>query len=66
MPPVLVSGHHEQVRKWRLRESLRRTLLRRPDLLEGRAFSKEEAKLLAEVRSDAAEAAAEGDAPADA
>src|SRR3954471_6406119 len=30
VPPVLVSGHHEQVRKWRLKESLRRTLERRP------------------------------------
>ena len=52
VPQVLVSGHHEQVRQWRLRESLRRTLERRPDLLEGRALTKEEAKLLAEVRSE--------------
>lgn len=52
VPQVLVSGHHEQVRKWRLRESLRRTLERRPDLLEGRTLTKEEAKLLAEVRSE--------------
>jgi tRNA (guanine37-N1)-methyltransferase len=52
VPPVLTSGHHEQVRKWRLRESLRRTLERRPDLLVGRALTKEEAKLLAEVRAD--------------
>ena len=36
VPPVLVSGHHEQVRKWRLKESLRRTTERRPDLLAGR------------------------------
>ena len=42
-PPVLVSGHHEEVRRWRLRESLRRTLERRPDLLDGRALSPEEA-----------------------
>ena len=34
-PPSCVSGHHEQVRRWRLRESLRRTLERRPELLEG-------------------------------
>jgi tRNA (guanine37-N1)-methyltransferase len=52
VPPVLVSGHHEQVRKWRLRESLRRTLTRRPDLLEGRSLTKEEAKLLAEVQHE--------------
>jgi tRNA (guanine37-N1)-methyltransferase len=53
VPPVLVSGHHEQVRKWRLRESLRRTLDRRPDLLEGRVLTKEESKLLGEVRAEA-------------
>ena len=39
VPPILVSGHHEQVRRWRLRESLRRTLDRRPDLLEGRPLT---------------------------
>ena len=64
VPPVLVSGHHEQVRKWRVRESLRRTLQRRPDLLEGRVLTKEEAKLLAEVRADARTEAAGGEAPA--
>ncbi len=52
VPPVLVSGHHEQVRRWRLRESLRRTLERRPDLLDGRQLTREEATLLAEVRAD--------------
>ena len=51
VPPVLVSGHHEEVRKWRLRESLRRTLERRPDLLEGRALTKEEARMLGELRA---------------
>ena len=50
VPGMLVSGHHEQVRRWRLRESLRRTLERRPDLLAGRPLSKEEARLLAEDR----------------
>jgi tRNA (guanine37-N1)-methyltransferase len=59
---VLVSGHHEQVRRWRLRESLRRTLERRPDLLEGRALSKEEAKLLAEVQAEGRDEG--GDEPA--
>ncbi len=52
VPPVLVSGHHEQVRVWRLRESLRRTLERRPDLLEGRALTKEEARLLAAIHDE--------------
>lgn len=34
VPPVLLSGHHGEVAKWRRRERLRRTLLRRPDVLE--------------------------------
>ncbi len=51
VPAVLVSGHHEQVRRWRLRESLRRTLERRPDLLEDRTTTAEERRLLADVRS---------------
>ena len=55
VPPVLVSGHHEQVRRWRLRESLRRTLERRPDLLEARELSREERTLLAELRDSPAE-----------
>ena len=45
VPPVLVSGHHEEVRRWRLRESLRRTLHRRPDLLRDRPLSPEEGRL---------------------
>jgi tRNA (guanine37-N1)-methyltransferase len=62
VPPVLVSGHHEQVRKWRLRESLRRTQDRRPDLLVGRDLSKDERKAMTELRADA-EARAEPGAP---
>jgi tRNA (guanine37-N1)-methyltransferase len=53
VPAVLTSGHHEVVRKWRLKEALRRTLWRRPELLEGRPLSREEAKLLGEVRDEA-------------
>jgi tRNA (guanine37-N1)-methyltransferase len=52
VPPVLVSGDHAAVRRWRLRESLRRTLASRPDLLEGRQLSHEEADLLAELRDE--------------
>jgi tRNA (guanine37-N1)-methyltransferase len=65
VPAVLTSGHHEAVRKWRLKESLRRTWRRRPELLEDRPMTREEARLLAEVSreesalaADAAEAAA--------
>jgi tRNA (guanine37-N1)-methyltransferase len=55
VPAVLTSGHHEAVRKWRLKEALRRTLRRRPELLERRPLGKEEAKLLAEVRFEESE-----------
>lgn len=46
VPDVLVSGHHEAVRRWRLEESLRRTRARRPDLLAGRPTSPEERRIL--------------------
>ncbi len=49
VPEVLLSGNHEKIRKWRLRESLKRTLTRRPDLLEGREMSAEEADIIAEL-----------------
>ncbi|MCY9666675.1 tRNA (guanosine(37)-N1)-methyltransferase TrmD [Paenibacillus alginolyticus] len=42
VPEMLLSGHHENVKRWRRKESLFRTLERRPDLLEGRELSKEE------------------------
>ena len=58
VPPVLVSGHHEEVRKWRLRESLRRTLERRRDLLEDRTFSREEQAMLDALRQGPVEAPA--------
>ena len=52
VPEVLLSGHHENIRKWRLKESLRRTMIRRPDLLEGRTFTEEELKLLEEIKEN--------------
>ncbi len=73
VPAVLTSGHHEAVRKWRLKESLRRTRRRRPDLLENRPMTREEAKLLGEVSHEesgaaleaAQERAVQTDAPAE-
>ncbi len=50
VPEVLLSGDHEKIRRWRLRQALARTAARRPDLLEHRALSQEEAALLAEHR----------------
>lgn len=49
VPEILLSGHHKNIELWRKKESLKRTYLRRPDLLEGREFTKEEKKLLKEI-----------------
>ncbi len=48
VPPVLLSGHHEKIRKWHRREALRVTKERRPDLLRGYPLSAEDRKLLEE------------------
>ncbi len=50
VPAILAGGDHGAVRRWRLRESLRRTLDRRPDLLAGRDLSREESDLLDDLR----------------
>lgn len=42
VPDILLSGHHERIAEWRHREALRRTWLRRPDLLAARALSQRE------------------------
>ncbi|MFV7769261.1 MULTISPECIES: tRNA (guanosine(37)-N1)-methyltransferase TrmD [Shewanella] len=48
VPAVLLSGNHEHIRRWRLQQSLGRTLLRRPELFENLALTDEQTKLLAE------------------
>jgi tRNA (guanine37-N1)-methyltransferase len=50
VPDVLLSGHHEQIRRWRLKQALGRTWQRRPDLLSGRSMSKEETQLLVQFQ----------------
>jgi tRNA (guanine37-N1)-methyltransferase len=52
VPEVLLSGHHENIRRWRLKQALGRTWLRRPDLLAVRALSKEEERLLEEFKRE--------------
>jgi len=52
VPGVLLSGHHENIRRWRLKMSLARTRKRRPDLLTCRALSAEEAQLLREIEAE--------------
>lgn len=51
-PPLLRGGNHAEVSRWRLREALKRTSLRRPDLLEQRAMSPLEIELLGEIRRE--------------
>ncbi len=50
VPDVLLSGHHEAIRRWRLMQALGRTWQRRPELLDGRKLSKEETQLLAQYQ----------------
>ena len=52
VPEVLLSGHHGNIRRWRLKQSLGRTWLRRPDLIAARNLSGEERKLLDEFRRE--------------
>ncbi|TEB05478.1 tRNA (guanine-N(1)-)-methyltransferase [Pelotomaculum schinkii] len=54
VPEVLLSGHHEEIRKWRRRHSLLRTLARRPDLLEQAELTREDKAILREVLQDLA------------
>jgi tRNA (guanine37-N1)-methyltransferase len=50
VPPVLLSGHHAEIEKWRRREVLKRTLERRPDLLERASLDSQDEALLKEVK----------------
>lgn len=50
VPPVLLSGDHAAIQRWRWRESLKRTLERRPELLDAAPLNKEQRRLLAELR----------------
>ncbi len=52
VPEVLLSGDHERVRLWRRRESLKRTLMRRPDLLEEYELSREDHSMLKDIRTE--------------
>ena len=52
VPAVLLSGHHENIEKWRREQSLRRTALRRPDLLEHAPLSDEDCKILQMLKTE--------------
>lgn len=59
VPAVLMSGHHAEIRRWRLKQSIGRTHLRRPDLLAKRSMSAEEQSLLEEFLKERADRGAE-------
>lgn len=52
VPEVLLSGHHQQIREWRRRESLRRTWKRRPDLLESASLTEEDRRFLLDLEEE--------------
>ena len=52
VPQVLLSGHHGAIRRWRLKQALGRTWLRRPELLSARQLSAEERGLLDEFKQE--------------
>lgn len=52
VPDVLLSGHHAQIERWRLKQALGRTWLRRPQLLQRRGMSVEEVSLLDEFKRE--------------
>lgn len=58
VPPVLLSGDHKAIARWRRKEGLRRTQERRPDLLARVVLSEFDRQLLAEIEEEAAEVAA--------
>jgi tRNA (guanine37-N1)-methyltransferase len=49
VPEVLLSGHHEAIRRWRRAQRLQRTLERRPDLLKAEALGDEDQRLLEDL-----------------
>jgi tRNA (guanine37-N1)-methyltransferase len=51
VPEVLVNGNHDEIRRWRRRRALEKTLRNRPDLLDPTALSEEDRKLLAQIQS---------------
>jgi tRNA (guanine37-N1)-methyltransferase len=52
VPEALMSGNHEEIRRWRRQRALEKTLRNRPDLLEGAVLSEEDKKFLAGIKRD--------------
>jgi len=52
VPEVLLSGNHREIESWRRKESLKRTYLRRPDLLEKIELSDVDIRTLEDIKKD--------------
>ncbi len=52
VPGVLLSGDHKKIKKWRKRQSILETMVKRPDLFINREFSKEEMEIIEELKTD--------------
>ena len=63
VPPVLLSGNHDEVRRWRLKQALGRTWMRRPDLMAKRKLNKEEHQLLEQYKREREERESSNDQP---
>jgi len=51
VPQVLLNGNHEDIRRWRRKTALAKTLRNRPDLLERAALTEEDRELLSEIET---------------
>ena len=52
VPEVLLSGHHKNIENWRRREAIKRTLKRRPELLEKLEITEEDKRILEEIKEE--------------
>jgi tRNA (guanine37-N1)-methyltransferase len=52
VPKVLLSGNHKKIEKWRKKQSLLRTLIRRPEIFVNKKLTKEEARLIKEIEKE--------------
>ena len=52
VPDVLLSGHHEKIRKWRKEQALRATLRKRPDLIANADLDEEAREMLKRIREE--------------
>lgn len=52
VPAVLLSGNHKEIEAWRKKQSLLETIIKRPDLLINRKFTKDEIKIINDLKTD--------------